>query len=284
MAVSKTLSPAALYLVWQTGWAVAGACLLWRSRAALRREPDARTAWTGESSAVFAYFSVYAVAWLANIGFANGLARELAAGDESLRRALFTLFNPALMAFVLLGMRRFTPEISPQRPHRVKPKGDFGFTPAGVFVGFAGAMFLVSVSALLWGGVLWLVHKAGAPDFAKAQDSVAFIAKARDWKLILPFLLGAVVFAPIHEELFYRGGLFPFLRARLRRHAAYAACGIFFGLIHMSVFAFLPLAVLGAWLARLYDDTADLRVPITVHALFNLSTVTWAVLAPAAVA
>ncbi len=282
--MKRSLSPDSLYLIWQIGWAVAGASLLWRSRRALGREPDGRTGWTGEGFAVVVYFAVYAAAWLVAIGLAGGLARELSGSDDAMRRALFTLFNPALMAMVLLGMRRFTPEISPQRPHRVKPPGDFGFTPGGLVRGFSGAMFMVSLSALLWSGLLWLAHKAGAPDYAKAQDSVAFIARARDWRIIVPFLLGAVAFAPVHEELFYRNGLFAFLRAQLPRYAAYAACGAIFGAIHLSVFAFLPLAVFGAWLAWLYDTTADLRVPIVVHALFNLSTVTWAVLAPGAVA
>lgn len=285
--MKRSLSPETLHLVWQTGWVVAGACLLWRSRRELRREPDGRTAWTGEASAFFPYFFAYAVAWLAvNVGLAAGMARELAAlapDLEGFNRALLVFLSPALMASALLFMRRFTPEFSPQRPHRVKPAGDFGFTPAGILRGFSGALLLTNVTALLWSAALYLLHKAGGPDFARPQESVLFLTKMHDWRLLAPFVAGAVIFAPIHEELFYRGGLFPFLRARLGGLAAYAACGVIFGAIHLNLFAFLPLAVFGAWLARLYDSTADLRVPITVHALFNLSTVIWAVLAPGAV-
>lgn len=281
--MKRSLSPETLHLVWQTGWMVAGACLLWRSRRELRREPDGRTAWTGEASAAFAYFSAYTVAWLAvNVGLAAGIARELSAlapDLEGFNRALRGFLSPALMASALLFMRRFTPEFSPQRPHRVKPAGDFGFTPAGILRGFSGALLLTSVTALLWSPLL----KAINPEFATPQKSVLWLAEMHDWRLLAPFVAGAVIFAPIHEELFYRGGLFPFLRARMGSLAAYAACGVIFGAIHMNLFAFLPLAVFGAWLARLYDSTADLRVPITVHALFNLSTVIWAVLAPGAV-
>ena len=284
--VLKIPRPETLYYVWEAGWAIGGACLLWTSRATLRKEPDRRTGWSGSNTAVTAFFVIYAAAWLINIGLTAGLARELARfvpEARGIERALFMLFNPALMALVLLGLRRYASEFSPQRPHRVKPAGEFGFTPAGIVRGFAGAMAVVSAAGLRWGGALWLVNFAGLGDYTKSQDSVAFISGAADWRVIVPFVLGAAVFAPIHEELFYRAGVFAVLRERLPRIAAYAACGAVFGLVHFNAFAFLPLAVFGAWLAFLYDSTADIRVPVTVHALFNLSTVVWAVLAPGAV-
>lgn len=291
MAAAHLAIPKAetLYAVWQLGWAVGGACLLWCSRAALRRDTDGRIGWSAEPMAMIVFLVVYLLGYLLVLpGVAYELARTaapfLAPGVEHFDRAMGLFIHPALASIFLLGLRKYAPEFSPQRPHRVKPAPEFGFTPMGLLRGFAGAMALVSAAALVSSGVLWLVKAAGGGDFAQSQELVKFLAKNTDWRVILPFALGAVVFAPINEELFYRGGVLAFLRNRTPRLYAYLLCGLIFSLMHMSVFAFIPLLVFGAWLAFLYDSTADIRVPVTVHACFNLSTVVWAVLAPGAVA
>ncbi len=273
-----------LYLIWQTGWAVGGGCLLWCSRAGLRSETDGRIGWSARPMAMAVFLVVYLLGYFLVLG---GIAYEmaksaapLAPGAEGFQTAMRLFIHPALAAALLLGLRKYAPEFSPQRPHRVKPAPEFGFTPMGVLRGFSGGMALVAFTALVSGGLLWLVKKAGLGDYAQSQDVVRFLAGCSDWRVILPFAIGAVVFAPINEELFYRGGVLAFLRNRMPRLAAYALCGVIFSLMHMSVFAFLPLFVFGSWLAFLYDSTADIRVPVTVHALFNLSSVVWAILAP----
>jgi membrane protease YdiL (CAAX protease family) len=290
MAAAHLSIPTAetLYVVWQIGWAVGGACLLWCSRAALRRETDGRIGWSAEPMAMIVFLVVYLLGYLLVLG---GLAYELAKtatplapGVEGFPTAMRLFIHPALASILLLGLRKYAPEFSPQRPHRVKPVTEFGFTPMGLLRGFAGAMALVGAAALVSSGVLWLVKQAGFGDYAKSQEVVKFLANNTDWRVLLPFTLGAVIFAPINEELFYRGGVLAFLRNRVPRHFSYLLCGVIFSLMHMSVFAFLPLLVFGAWLAYLYDSTADIRVPVTVHACFNLSTVIWAVLAPGMVA
>lgn len=275
--------PETLYLVWQTGWAVGGAGLLWLARAALRRPTDGRVGWSASPVAVIAFFCIYFLSFLTNAGIAAALAREaarFAPETKGFMEAVFMMVNPALMAFVLLLLRRYTPEFSPGRPHRVKPAGVFGFTFSGILRGFAAAMCLVFVSSLIWGGMLALMKSAGWGDFTQKQHMVLLLANSRDPIIIVPFLLGAVVFAPVHEELFYRAGVFSLARNYLKSGTACAICGLIFGLVHGNVAGFLPLAVLGAWLAWLYDTTADLRVPIVIHAAFNLSTVVWLVLAP----
>lgn len=279
-------SPETAYHVWLAAWGVAGLALLYRRRAALRFVGDGRTGWTADRETLAAYFAIYAGAWLALGGLAGALARELGEllpDEPGFRTALTLFFSPLFLAVLLLGLRRFLREFSPGRPHRVKPPGAFGFTPSGVLHGFAGAMLLAYGGALAWGGVLLLLKKIGVGDFREPQDIVRILAGAHDPRVLIPFALGAVVAAPVSEELFYRGGLFAALRGRMSPRAACAISGMIFALMHFNVAAFLPLALLGAWLAKLYDDTADLRVPILVHALFNLNTVLWALLAPGAI-
>lgn len=58
-----------------------------------------------------------------------------------------------------------------------------------------------------------------------------------------------------------------------QRPLALVLSGLCFGILHGSWTGFLPLAVLGMILALAYEATGSIRVPILVHALFNLNTV-----------
>lgn len=93
---------------------------------------------------------------------------------------------------------------------------------------------------------------------------------------------GAVVLAPVSEELFFRGVL---LRASYEatRNPWIAAgvSGIAFGLVHWSVpYSVLPLVCMGAALAYVRMRYDSLAVCIIVHMLFNARTMAMAVLAP----
>ena len=281
------LKPETAYYVWLGAWGVAGAALLWRRRRHLMADTDGRTGWSADTGTIASFFGLYAGGYLALGGLAAGLAKEvasLAPENTHLRMALTAAFAPALLMLLLVGMRRFLHDIAPRRPHRVSPAGPLGFTPAGILHGFAGAMVLTYGTSLIWGLLLRLAVKAGLPDWTKSQDLVKSLVESRDLSVLIPLFLGAVIFAPMQEELFYRGGVFAAMRAKLPRISAYLLSGALFALMHWNVAAFLPLLVLGAWLAKLYDTTADLRVPVTVHALFNLNTIVWAILAPGAIA
>ena len=58
-----------------------------------------------------------------------------------------------------------------------------------------------------------------------------------------------------------------------KRLLALVLSGLCFGILHGSWTGFLPLAILGMILAIVYEATGSIRVPIIVHALFNLNTV-----------
>lgn len=287
MAAKPLLTPEAAYEVWSVAWGVAGGALVWRRRASLRAEPDGRTAWRPSGEILIAYFGLYIAVWLmAGLGVTGGLSREiaeLAPGVLHFEKSLQVMLHPGLIAGALLLLRRHARSVTPQRPHRVAPKGAFGFTPAGVLLGFSGAMALVLAAGTASWLVLRAVRLAGWGEFEKPQEIVTTLSELNHPAAVVPFLLGAAVFAPVHEELVFRGGVFAALRGGFPRGSAYLLSGAVFGLVHWSVPAFLPLAVLGAWLAWLYDTTADMRVPVTVHALFNLNTIVWALLAPGAI-
>ena len=87
----------------------------------------------------------------------------------------------------------------------------------------------------------------------------------------LPFAVNAVpivVFAPIVEELMFRGVGFGLLE-RYGRPAAIVIVGIAFGVSHGVVVGLLILAPFGAVLAHLRARTESVYPGMIVHALFN---------------
>lgn len=89
--------------------------------------------------------------------------------------------------------------------------------------------------------------------------------------------IGAVIVAPIAEESFFRGLLQTVIGANGRRRwVAVVVTSVLFGLAHGSQWQVVPaLALLGLILGVLYERTGMLFVPILLHALFNLKTLTW---------
>ena len=85
--------------------------------------------------------------------------------------------------------------------------------------------------------------------------------------LILLFL--GVITAPISEELFYRGMIYPVFRGYLGPTWAAVLAGLVFGLAHWDLWRTIPLAIGGALLCLLYQKTGNLWVSIAAHGTWN---------------
>jgi CAAX protease family protein len=86
------------------------------------------------------------------------------------------------------------------------------------------------------------------------------------------YILVTCLVAPIAEEVFFRGLLFPMLRSRLGMAAGVVATGALFALVHAvgsPVEALIVLFVLGSGLCILYVRTGSLLPCIGLHALNN---------------
>lgn len=138
---------------------------------------------------------------------------------------------------------------------------------------YAGGTLLVVVPVVLVLGFGWnyLLRALSLPD--APQDLVRIFAETKSRAVIAGMILVACVLAPVSEELVFRAGLFRYIRQKLGRRPALLVSGLCFGLLHGSWTGFAPLAVLGMMLAIVYEATGSIRVPILVHALFNLNTI-----------
>lgn len=87
--------------------------------------------------------------------------------------------------------------------------------------------------------------------------------------LIILFIFTLVILAPVCEEIFFRGYLYPALRNRMNKQPAMLVNGLMFAAAHFDLFGFLPRFLLGYGLCWIYDKDRTLGGPIAGHALYN---------------
>ena len=143
-----------------------------------------------------------------------------------------------------------------------------------VGVGVAAGIAALVVIAFGIGQLLELIARALQTELPEVQENFREIAGDR---AAAPWLVaGSVLVAPLAEELFYRGMLFPALRRRLPLWPAMGISALVWGLSHLQttlegyLLVLLIIIPLGLFLAYLYERRGTLLVPILAHAVFNL--------------
>jgi uncharacterized protein len=148
---------------------------------------------------------------------------------------------------------------------RVTPR-DFGLRTVriGPAIGWlALAWFIFLAFSAVYAAVLDVDEEDDLPQELGADESTV--------NLLLVAVL-VTVLAPVAEELFFRGFLFPAMWRRLGLAAGVIGTGALFGVTHAgsSEPEFLaPLAVFGAALCLLYKWTGSLLPCMVLHALNN---------------
>ncbi len=103
----------------------------------------------------------------------------------------------------------------------------------------------------------------------EAQQLVQTIQQTQTAEQLVFYVLLAVVFAPLVEELMFRGILYPAIKQRGYPRLALWGTSLVFALLHANLATFLPLAFLAMLLVFLYEYTGNLLAPILTHGLFN---------------
>lgn len=214
--------------------------------------PDALLCWmAGYLGAVLASIPLYA---------SHG-------GTDVDSRLVFGIVLPAQQLTVVLAVVYVT---------RLKGQkslaADFGFV-----VRLRDAKALVVGAVLEVGLTLALVPILQLDPDAQNQQLLTDLKDHRDAGTVALFVIGAVVFAPLVEELLFRGVLLRALLRRMQPVAAILASAVIFALVHYigdpNTLPFLPaLAGLGAVLAIVAVRSGDLSTSIFIHAGFNLTT------------
>jgi len=148
-----------------------------------------------------------------------------------------------------------------------RPFSDLGFVkPRQRFIvlGFiAGVLLFVGIGLL--GTVLTKLLGTPSPQsFAVAVKGANYT-----WELLLLTLLGGLI-APIKEEMFFRGLIYPPLRQVFGRGKGILLTGLFFAALHLEVIRFLPLFIGGIVLTWLYERSSSIWPAIVAHGTWNI--------------
>jgi membrane protease YdiL (CAAX protease family) len=143
-----------------------------------------------------------------------------------------------------------------------------GLSPAELFHGLK--------KGLLWSiGFGLVVALAGAVIFVAGTDPVALIQSPMPLKpvqIVLLFCIGGII-GPLAEEIFFRGILYSFFR-RWGIFAALLISTLVFVLIHPVRGPAVTQAVGGILFGVAFEVEKNLMVPITIHALGNMTIFT----------
>ncbi len=139
---------------------------------------------------------------------------------------------------------------------------------------------IIVLVSLGWQEALKLAQKIWPNIQTPPQDAVALLAQSSSVAETALLVFFAVLVAPVTEELFFRAGLYRFLKSRLPVSVAIILTSAFFSLSHFNLAQFLPLFALGILLIRLYERTGNIAAPMLLHAFFNLTMILLMLLFP----
>lgn len=158
------------------------------------------------------------------------------------------------------------------RTHRVTFSAAFGFAQGstvravlhGVLlasVALPSVYFLqkLSIQVCQWAGI-----------HLELQSNVKMLVEGTFFVRALLAIV-ALGFAPVVEELIFRGILFPAVRDLGFPRMAFWGTSVLFGMSHMNAAAFVPLTAFGAMLAWAYARTGNILTSWVAHVLFNLA-------------
>ena len=129
-----------------------------------------------------------------------------------------------------------------------------------------GAAFLLPALGLHHVSQSIVLALGGEPS---TQEAVKMVAMSSSQTELALQALSVMIFAPIAEELLFRGVIYTHIKQAGHPKLAIGFSAIIFAAIHGNLALTLPLAALGLALVWVYEKTGTIIAPILMHATFN---------------
>jgi membrane protease YdiL (CAAX protease family) len=183
----------------------------------------------------------------------RGLALEIASLDAFDWLLPLLLMATGVGLLIMVALARHFGVLRPAPEHRSSTPRALAWGAAGGVVIFLGNMAL----GLLMG-----------QDRFREQEVLLLLGELRPAPLFLA-LFGAVLLAPVAEELFFRRVLFRTLQVTYGTAAGLAISSILFGLVHGNPAALSVYVWMGLVYAFVYHRSGSMWAPISCHVLNN---------------
>jgi len=157
---------------------------------------------------------------------------------------------------------------------------NMGFLPGNIarnirygvmaYVGVMPIIFIIGILVYM----LLNIFKLEVPP----QPIVGLFLSEKNVALVFVSGIIAALFGPVIEEIFFRGVMYSAVRRKLGVFWGIFITSVLFSFLHTHaasyfLVGFVPIAVLGAVLAYLYEKTGSLIPSVTLHVLNNLGSV-----------
>lgn len=135
-----------------------------------------------------------------------------------------------------------------------------GTIKTGIFGGLI--LFIIVI-------VVGIIIELILPVPSKPQPFAQIVMETKNFRQFATVLFIGSILAPLGEELYFRGLVYPAFKYRLGITKGMLLTGAFFALLHFDIFRFIPLAIGGAGLAYLYERTGSIFTPMIAHGTWN---------------
>lgn len=149
---------------------------------------------------------------------------------------------------------------------------EMGFIPPRISASWFVGAILLSLALLPLRGIIGVIAQyLSGGTLAGMQNRLDIIApESFTWIGFLVTLIGAGILVPIAEEMYFRGALFTWFRARFNFPLAMLASSFLFGLAHIDTAAVVASSfVFGLVAAYMFERQKTLWVPILMHITSN---------------
>jgi membrane protease YdiL (CAAX protease family) len=148
-----------------------------------------------------------------------------------------------------------------------------GFSSMGFFRAAitAGVLILAAFPLVLLADIITQHLLRGLP---QKQAIVEMFSQSSTLEQRILIIVLAVSLAPLAEEFIFRFFIYGVIKRYFGRVAGIVASSLLFAAVHAHLPSFAPLFVLGSCFAIAYEWSGSILVPMTMHALFNATTLT----------
>ena len=136
-----------------------------------------------------------------------------------------------------------------------------------VLSGITGYIFMLPLLFTVLAVSVWLLNVIGYTPPPQPVFEV-FMKESRS-RVLLFLTIFVSVFGPIMEEMFFRGFMYSAVKKRFGVLIGMILSASIFSALHTNIVGFLPIMVLGMFLAYLYEKTGSLVAPMVVHIIHN---------------
>ncbi len=132
--------------------------------------------------------------------------------------------------------------------------------------------YLITLPLIILAGYIVNIVSSYYGITPEMQDVVQWVLDEKSSLVLACLMFFGIIIAPIIEEILFRGFLLPALKKSLGGRYAIIVSAALFAAVHIDVFAFMQIFILGLLLGHLYEKTKTLAASIIVHITHNLLT------------